>query len=82
MIDRKVSAGCVIAYALWAIALAVWGMAWVLHVRPLGDLSIIVSGAAATATVRTYFVGHLQRMKTAMAVTSVVGEVTPLRADR
>jgi hypothetical protein len=72
----------VVAYGLWALSLALWCLAWLVDVAPLGQLALIVCGGAATATVRTYFVVLHQRIRTAMSVTATVqegGVVRPMR---
>lgn len=82
MVDRNISISCVVAYLLWALALVVWTASWIASFASLGQLAIIISAAAATGTVRTYFVEQHQRMKAALAVTATVREsatVSPMR---
>lgn len=74
MEDPKVSTNCVIAYSLWAASLAIWALAWLLDERYLASLSIIVAAAAATGTVRSYFVAQSRRTKAAIALLTTVNE--------
>lgn len=81
MVDRSfnVSVGCVVAYGLWSACLTLWCVSWITHLAPLGQLSLIICGMAVVATIRTYFIGFHERMKTALAVTREAGSVKPIR---
>lgn len=82
LIDREISAGAVVAYLLWTLSLVLCGVAWLADDLDIGRLSLIVCGAAVTATVRTYFVCQGERIRSALTVTSVVrgdASVRPLR---
>lgn len=82
MVDRQLSASCVVAYALWGLCLGLWAVSWLIGQEQIGRLSIITCGAAATATVRTYCLLVLERVKNALVVTrEVTGHsvVKPMR---
>lgn len=82
LIDREISAGVVVAYLLWTLSFTLCVVAWVADNLDIGRLSILLCGAAATATVRTYFVRQAERIRSALAITSVVrgdDSVRPLR---
>lgn len=68
MIDREISAGTVVAYLLWALSATLCAVAWAVGDINVGRLSILLCGAAATATVRTYFVAQSERIKAALIV--------------
>jgi hypothetical protein len=72
VMDRRVrvnvSATCATAYVLWAGAVGLWLASWVDHSPTIGRLSLIVCGAAVTATVRSYCVELSQRIRNALAV--------------
>lgn len=82
MIDRDIRAGTVVAYLLWALSLTLCGVAWAVGSLDIGRLSIILCGAAATATVRTYFVAQAERIKAALAVTAIARESGSVRSLR
>lgn len=71
VVDREISVSCVVAYLLWALSLAMWAAAWKLGPE-MRALAVMVCIAAATGTVRTYFISLGHRIKAAMAVTAVV----------
>lgn len=80
MVDRQISAACVVAYGLWFACLSIWGVAWVVDAAPVYALSIIFCGAAATATIRSYFIDQNQRIRTSIAAARQGGSVVrPLR---
>lgn len=82
MVDRNISASTVAAYALWALSLTLCVVACAVGNIDVGRLSIIVCGAAVTATIRTYFIALSLRIQSAMTVTSAVrdgSQVRPLR---
>ena len=56
MNDRPVNLGCVVAYALWAATVTLLGLSWLSGNLHLAGAACAVSAAAATATVRMYFV--------------------------
>lgn len=81
MVDREISAGAVVAYLLWALSLTLCAVAWVVGDLDVGRLSIILCGAAATATVRTYFVAQSDRIRAALIVAATEhpdGRVRPM----
>lgn len=65
MNDKPVNLGCVIAASLWAITVAVLLLS--LHGRNvyLATMACALSVAAATATIRTYFVNSNRMMRNA-----------------
>lgn len=82
--DRAMSVGCAVATALWVLSgvilifsVAVWDGPLALH---LGRFSIILCGAAVTATVRNYFVTTNRVIRSVLAVRDSVDE--PIRAVR
>lgn len=83
MIDKDISAGGVIAGALWTAAVLTWGASWASGIEELGTLSIIIAAAAGTAQVRWYLIEQYQRIKTALTVISTVpADVTHLPRNR
>lgn len=56
MTDRPVNLGCVVAYALWSLSASALLAAWMNECVMLAALACVLSGGAATATIRTYFV--------------------------
>lgn len=82
MVDREIRAGTVIAYLLWALSVTLFAVAWIVGDINVGRLSIIVCGAAATATVRTYFVAQSERIRAALIVAMTddrTAQVRPMR---
>lgn len=83
MYDRQVSINCTIAYFLWALSVAIWGLSIFVDKRPIVSLAVILAIAAATATVRSYIANSHQQMKTALTVTAAVPTpVVPLPRGR
>lgn len=83
MHDREISAGTVIAGALWVASVLIWVTAWAAEVRQLGGLAVIVAVAAGTAQVRSYLIEHYERIKLALVVTSTASpDVTRLPRNR
>lgn len=83
MTDKKISAVSVAAGTAWALSLGLWGLAWIISSDDIGRLSLIVCGVAVTATIRSYLVTQDERIRTALAVTSVVRDsVTSLPTRR
>lgn len=72
MIDRTVSAGRVIAGALWTTSLLIWAASWMADLDHLGRLAIIFAAAAGVAQVRVYLIEQQERIKTALTVTTTV----------
>lgn len=70
MKDTQISAACAIGWSLWVASFAIWGLSWLLGLAEIRALSLIVCGAAVTATVRSYFIDQHYRFKTALAVTA------------
>lgn len=68
MLDWKISVSGVVAYGMWVTSFGLWGASWAFEQEDLGRLSLIFSAAAATATVRTYFVAQSRRIKLALAI--------------
>lgn len=56
MTDRTISASCVAACGLWALSVMVIGTGWIVGDAHLGQMGLAAAAAAATATVRGYFV--------------------------
>ena len=56
MTDREISAGCVVAYGLWVCVVTLLATAWAVNSEGLGRVGLAMSAAAATATIRSYFV--------------------------
>ncbi len=83
--DRAVSVGCVVACGLWAAAVALLVVSWLTTddiglSLGIGRTLMVVVSAAATATVRVYFVAHNRVMRSVLAVRDSVDE--PIRAVR
>lgn len=82
MIDREISAGIVVAYLLWVLTVGLCIAAWVADDINVGRLSLLLCGAAVTATIRTYFVTQSERIKAALIVAATEqpgGRVRPMR---
>lgn len=83
MNDRDISAGTVVAGALWAASLLIWATGWVADVRQLGALSVIVACAAGTAQVRAHLLGQYKRIRNVLTVTSTASpDVSRLPRNR
>lgn len=78
MVDRQISAACVAAYGLWVGALGLWITSYLSDDPGLGNLSLMVTGAAVTATIRSYFIDQSKRIKTALAAAQALGD-SPVR---
>lgn len=65
MQDKPVNLGCLVAYTLWGSVLAI--VLWSIGSRDvyLATLGCALSAAAATATVRSYFVASNRMMRNA-----------------
>lgn len=68
-VSVSVSANCLCAYALWAAVGVLLGVSWAIGSDNVGRLAIIACGAAATATIRSYFVAQSRRIRNALQVT-------------
>lgn len=65
MTDRDVSFGCVVAYVMWTLVVVLLAIAWALDDEAIGRTALALSAAAATATIRSYFVRQNQLMRNA-----------------
>lgn len=81
MNDRDISAGTVVAGALWTASILIWATGWVADIRQLGALSVIFACAAGTAQVRSHLIGQYKRIKNVLIVTSTTGP-NRFRQDR
>lgn len=79
MTDRQISAGCAVAYLLWAAVVALLGLAWLMDNDDLGRIGLASSAAAATATIRQYFVASNRLIRAAVGMTSMGDTVRPMR---
>lgn len=57
------------ATGLWVAAVSLWALSWATDQIYLAGLALILTGAAATASVRGFLLTHEEQMKTALAVT-------------
>jgi predicted MFS family arabinose efflux permease len=65
MQDRQFSASSLAASFGWTVAVGVWLVSWIVNESHLGQFAIILALAAATATVRMFFIGQSRRMRAA-----------------
>jgi hypothetical protein len=70
MTDRSINLGCVVAYALWASMVLFLGMGLILDDANVGQVGLGAAAAAATATIRSYFVRSNQIMRNSIALRS------------
>lgn len=56
MTEREISVECLARWAMWLMALALVGVGWLLQNTHPANLGIVIAAAAATLTVRGYFV--------------------------
>lgn len=79
--DREVSIGCVVAYVLWGCVLLLLTLGWWLDEPHLGQFGLAASAAAATATIRSYFVRQNRMMRNAFELgrDSAGATPTPIR---
>lgn len=77
MKDQQISAACVWAYGMWVGAFAIWGVSWAVDLPEVRCLSIIAAVAAATATIRSYFIDQYQRLKAMQTRTTVTAVIDP-----
>ncbi len=68
MTDRSINLGCVVAYALWAAVVLFLGLGLILDNAHVGQIGLGASAAAATATIRSYFVKSNQIVRNTMAL--------------
>jgi hypothetical protein len=68
--DRSINLGCVVAYALWAAVVLFLGLGLLLDNPHVGQIGLAASAAAATATIRSYFVRSNQIMRNTIALRS------------
>lgn len=57
------SIGCAIAWALWALSVTTLAIGVAFHAHELAAVAIVTAVAAATATLRTYFVQQNRIMR-------------------
>lgn len=77
MLEREISARCVLSYALWSVCLIVWAISWALGSDDLGRLGLIVCGAAVTGSVKWMFIQQREHFKSVAAVTGSVRSLQP-----
>lgn len=69
MQDRTVSIGCAVAYGLWALSMLLLFGSWLVwddHAADrMGQTALWAAAAAATGTVRCYFVAHNRLVRAA-----------------
>lgn len=65
MTDRSVSIGCMVAYSLWVATLGLLVAAWITGDWRVGHTALASSAAAATASVRQFFVHQNKMLKRA-----------------
>lgn len=83
MLDKEISASCVVAYGLWLLSIGLLVASWFVPGGDVGRTAIIVCGAAATATIRTYFIALSRRVRAALIVaTTESGEASRMRTVR
>lgn len=63
--DRTISACSVVAYGLWVLSVLMIGTGWIVGNAHLGQMGLAAAAAAATATVRGYFVSQNRMIRTA-----------------
>lgn len=61
--DKTVSVGCMVAIVLWTLTVILLGISVALANDNVGRIGLALSAAAATATIRTYFVRQNQLMR-------------------
>lgn len=79
MTDRAVSAGCVVAAGLWVLMVVLLGVAWGTGNEDAGRVGLACSAAAATATIRQFFVVQNRLMRNAFELGRDSAEVRPMR---
>ena len=72
---------CVAATGLWGLSLALWLASYIAGDQGIGQLAIIIMGAAATMTVRAFFVELNRKVKTAVTLNRQAA-ATPVRSLR
>lgn len=70
MTDRSINLGCVVAYALWASVVLFLGLGLILDDPNVGQIGLAAAAAAATATIRSYFVRSNQILRNTIALRS------------
>jgi len=68
--DRSINLGCVVAYMLWAVVVSFLALGLILDNAGVGQIGLAASAAAATATIRSYFVRSNQIMRNSIALRS------------
>jgi hypothetical protein len=69
-----------VAYGFWVAAIVMCVLACAVNSPSLGRLSLLSTGVAATATIRSYFITLAVRIKAALIVAATEGrEVRPIR---
>jgi predicted membrane-bound spermidine synthase len=66
--DRSINLGCVVAYMLWAAVVLLLGLGLILDNAHVGQVGLAAAAAAATATIRSYFVRSNQIMRNSIAL--------------
>lgn len=68
MTDRSINLGCVVAYSLWAAVVLFLGLGLIMDNPHVGQIGLAASAAAATATIRSYFVKSNQIIRNTLAL--------------
>jgi hypothetical protein len=68
MLHKEVRMSWVTIWIGWAAAFAVWGIGWVADSEHIGQLSILISAVATTASVREFFVEHDESVRNIITV--------------
>ncbi len=79
MTDRAINLGCVVAYLLWAAVVMFLLAGLLMENEHVGQVGLATAAAAATATVRSYFVKSNQIMRNALALRSEADRVSSIR---
>lgn len=81
MQDRSISLGCFAAYGLWTAALALMIGGTLLTEYTPQNWGLVCSAAAATATIRQYFVRQNRMLRNVLSP-GHVSETIPIRRER
>lgn len=82
MTDRDWSAGCVVAYSLWGIAVGLLALAWLHSDGNVGRTGVGVAVVAATATIRVYLCRQDEHLRNAFALGRDSVTSLPRQRDR
>jgi hypothetical protein len=66
--DRAINLGCVVAYLLWGVVVTFLAAGLILRDQHIGQIGLGASAAAATATIRSYFVKSNQLLRNSLAL--------------